>query len=193
MKAHADQALPTKALRPGTTTPELRREEILRVDHAGELGAVRIYQGQLAVFRDRASTRRTAAIVEQMAQAEARHKASFDRMLAEHKTRPTAFHPLWSAAGYALGVATALLGEKAAMAATLAVEEVIDRHYEEQIAELKASDSELAAQLEVFRDEEIEHKEQALAEGAKSAPGYPLLSAVIKAGCRLAIRVAEKL
>ena len=107
--------------------------------------------------------------------------------------RPTALSPVWNAAGFALGAATALLGEKAAHACTEAVETVIEEHYGDQVAELEAEgDTELAAKLAKFRDEEIAHKDLAAAEGASEAPGYPILSALIRTGCRLAIRISEK-
>ncbi|MFO1187568.1 MAG: demethoxyubiquinone hydroxylase family protein [Alphaproteobacteria bacterium] len=183
---------PIAAMMPGAPTGPRRREEILRVDHAGELAAVKIYQGQLAVLGERAATARSAEIVRHMAEAESRHKAAFDKLLAENRARPTALEPLWSAAAFVLGAGSALLGEKAAMAATVAVEEVIDEHYAGQVAELKERDPKLAATLEEFRAEEIEHKETGLAHGATGAPAYPLLSGLIKAGCRLAIRIAEK-
>jgi len=182
----------TKAMLPGAATGARRREEILRVDHAGELAAIKIYEGQLAILGDRAATVRSAEIIRHMAKAEARHKSSFDKLLAENRTRPTALEPLWSAAAFVLGAGSALLGEKAAMAATVAVEEVIDEHYSSQVAELKERDPKLAATLEEFRAEEVEHKETGLAHGATGAPAYPLFSGLIKAGCRLAIRIAEK-
>jgi ubiquinone biosynthesis monooxygenase Coq7 len=181
-----------KAMLPGAATHKRRRAEILRVDHAGELAAVRIYEGQLAVLGARPRTERTAEIVREMAAAEERHKAAFDTLLAESRARPTLLEPLWSAAAFTLGAASALLGEKAAMAATVAVEEVIDEHYAGQVAELSQRDPELAAALEGFRAEEVEHKEKGLAGGAEQAPAYPLLRGLIKAGCRLAIKIAEK-
>jgi len=106
--------------------------------------------------------------------------------------RPTALQPLWGAAGYALGAATALIGPKAAMACTAAIETEIDRHYTQQLEELGDSDPELAEMIREFRDDERAHKEAALAAGAEQAPAYPLLSSAIRLGCRLAIRVAER-
>lgn len=178
--------------RPGGPTRERRKAEMLRVDHAGELGAVRIYQGQLAVLSRAPAQRETQALVEHMAEQEARHKAAFDRLLNEHKVRPTALEPFWSAAGFALGAATALIGPRAAMACTAAVEEVIDEHYRRQTEELKADEGALKDLIEEFRAEEAEHWATAIAEGAEKAPAYPLLSGLIKAGCRIAIRIAEK-
>jgi ubiquinone biosynthesis monooxygenase Coq7 len=178
--------------KPGAATAERRRAEILRVDHAGELGAVRIYQGQLAVLGARAATRAPAELIRHMAAQEERHKAAFDRLITEGKVRPTALEPLWSAAGFALGAATALIGPRAAMACTAAVEDVISEHYAKQSSELAGRDETLKSAIDEFRAEELEHRETALAEGAERAPAYPILSGLIKAGCRLAIRIAEK-
>lgn len=166
-------------------------EAMIRVDHAGEYGAVRIYEGQLAVFDalNRRST--TAAAIRGMAQAEERHLKTFDRLVRERKVRPTALEPVWRIAGFALGVATALMGEKAAMACTAAVEEVIDEHYASQLQRLGA-DAELRQTVEEFRSDEIAHRDEALAHGAERAPGYRLLSDAIKSGCRLAIKLSER-
>lgn len=177
----------------GAVLPAARRAEMLRVDHAGEYGAVAIYRGQLAVFRRQPGRERIVGQLETMAAEEQSHLDAFDRMLTAGHVRPTALSPVWNAAGFALGAATALLGEKAAHACTEAVESVIEEHYGDQVAELEtAGEPELAATFAKFRDEEVAHKDLAAAEGAKDAPGYPLLSAVIRAGCRLAIRVSEK-
>jgi ubiquinone biosynthesis monooxygenase Coq7 len=166
---------------------------MLRVDHAGEYGAVAIYRGQLAVFRRQQGRERITAQLEEMASQEQEHLDAFDKLLAAGEVRPTAMSPLWNAAGFALGAATALLGEKAAHACTEAVETVIEEHYGDQVAELEAAgDKELAGRLAKFRDEEIAHKELAASEGAAQAPAYPVLSALIGAGCRLAIRISEK-
>jgi 3-demethoxyubiquinol 3-hydroxylase len=174
-------------------TTTARREEMLRVDHAGEYGAVAIYKGQLAVFRRQPGRERITAQLEEMAHQEQDHLDAFDMLLAAGHVRPTAMSAVWNAAGFALGAATALLGEKAAHACTEAVESVIEEHYGDQVAELEASgEKDLAARLSKFRDDEIAHKELAASEGAAQAPGYPILSALIGAGCRLAIRISEK-
>jgi ubiquinone biosynthesis monooxygenase Coq7 len=165
---------------------------MIRVDHAGEYGAVRIYEGQLAILGDRPTTQKTAAIVRRMAKQEQRHLEAFDKLVNERQVRPTALEPIWRLAGYALGAATALMGEKAAMACTAAVEDVIDDHYARQIERLDA-DPELKSTIEKFRDDEIAHRDEALAHGAEQAPGYRLLSETIKAGCRLAIRLSERI
>ena len=167
----------------------LDTEAMIRVDHAGEYGAVRIYEGQLAVLGKRGS----ADTIRHMAEQEQRHLKTFDRLVNERRVRPTVLEPLWRVAGYALGVGTALLGEKAAFACTAAVEEVIDAHYTAQIGELGDKDPELKSTVEDFRAEEAQHRQLALDHGAEQAPGYRLLSAAIKAGCRMAIRLSEKI
>jgi ubiquinone biosynthesis monooxygenase Coq7 len=166
---------------------------MLRVDHAGEYGAVAIYRGQLAVFGRQDGRERITCQLRQMSDQEQEHLDAFDGLLAEGRVRPTALSPVWNAAGFALGAATALLGEKAAHACTEAVETVIEEHYGDQIAELEqAGETGLAGRLAKFRDEEVAHKNLAAAEGAHEAPGYPLLSALIRTGCRIAIRISEK-
>jgi ubiquinone biosynthesis monooxygenase Coq7 len=175
---------------PGTRTPD-EIAQMIRVDHAGEYGAVRIYEGQLAVLGARGSASTKA--IEHMAAQEQRHLKTFDALVNERQVRPTALEPVWRVAGFALGAATAMLGEKAAMACTAAVEEVIDQHYARQVEKLGDSDPQLKATVEDFRAEEIEHRDAALAMGAQEAPGYRLLSEAIKAGCRLAIRLSEKI
>ncbi|NBC88261.1 MAG: demethoxyubiquinone hydroxylase family protein [Alphaproteobacteria bacterium] len=172
----------------------MNREELhrmIRVDQAGEFGATRIYAGQIAVMGDRGPH---SAEIRHMADQEKGHRARFDEMLVKRGVRPTALHPFWSAAGYALGAGTALLGPEAAMACTAAVEEEIDRHYSEQLDRLTetGADPELAGMIEEFREDEREHRDAALANGAERAPAYPLLSGAIKLGCRIAIKVSER-
>ena len=177
--------------RPGPR--ETRIAEMLRVDHAGEYGAVQIYRGQRAVFDRLAGKERTAALLKEMEEGEQKHLDTFDRLLAERRVRPTLFSPLWNAAGFALGAGTALMGEKAAMACTAAVEDVIERHYGEQAEELGVVDPALAETVREFREDELEHKHTAEEEGAEQAPAYGLLRAVIQAGCHVAIKVSEKI
>jgi ubiquinone biosynthesis monooxygenase Coq7 len=162
---------------------------MIRVDHAGEYGAARIYEGQLAVL----GRSRAAPVIRRMAEQEKRHLAEFDRLIVEHRVRPTLLSPLWHVAGFALGAATALLGERAAMACTVAVEEVIDDHYRQQTEALGESEPELKTAIEEFRANEIEHRDTGLAHGAEAAPGYNVLSAAIKAGSRLAIWLSTRL
>ncbi len=179
--------------RPGPLGEAARLAEILRVDHAGELGAVHIYRGQRAVLNRAPGKDRIAFQLQEMEGHEAEHLAAFDRLLTERGVRPTLMAPLWRLAGFALGAGTALMGEKAAHACTEAVETVIEEHYAGQIAELQAREPDLAQDLARFRDEELHHRDQALEEGARDAPAYPLLAAVIRAGCRAAIKISERL
>ena len=163
---------------------------MLRVDQAGEYGATRIYAGQLAVLRSNSSE---AKLIARMAAQEQRHLKRFDEMIAERRVRPTALQPLWNVAGFALGAATALMSEKAALACTDAVETEIDRHYQQQLDELGDDDPELAADIAEFRAEELEHRDTARAAGAAEAVGYPILTAAIRAGCRVAIELSKRI
>jgi len=178
---------------PGDPSPQQIVERIIRVDHAGEYGAIRIYAGQQAVLRRRhLPGHKTRAAVEHMAQQEHRHLKEFDRLLIERRVRPTVLQPIWHVAGFALGAATALLGEKAAMACTVAVEQVIDEHYAKQAAQLGEDEKPLRETIEEFRAEELQHRDQALAHGAEQAPAYPVLSAGIKVASRLAIWLSSR-
>ena len=176
---------------PGPGARAQRLAEILRVDHAGELGAVYIYRGQRAVLDARGGA--LPAQLAHMEAQEAVHLAAFERLLPAHGVRPTLFTPLWRLAGFTLGAATALIGETAAHACTEAVETVIEGHYAGQVAELSDSDPALAAELSGFRDDELEHRADAIAGGARTAPAYPALSVGIRAVCHLAIAISEKL
>ena len=179
---------------PGTQPLEARDvEAMIRVDHAGEFGALRIYKGQLAVLSRTRGGSADVEAIRQMAAQEQKHFDAFDRMIKDRAVRPTAFEPLWRAAGFALGAATALLGEKAAMACTVAVEDVIDEHYSRQIARLDKSEPELKATIENFHADECAHRDEALERGAQQAPAYPLLSAAIRLSCRVAIALSERL
>jgi ubiquinone biosynthesis monooxygenase Coq7 len=165
------------------------REAMLRVNQAGEYGATRIYAGQLAVMGTRGEG---ADEIAAMAAQEAEHLRKFNTLIAARGVRPTALQPFWHVAGFALGAATALIGPKAAMACTAAIETEIDRHYSAQLEELGTSDEELSSVISSFRDDERAHRDTALAAGAEQAPLYPLLSGAIRLGCRLAIRLSEK-
>jgi ubiquinone biosynthesis monooxygenase Coq7 len=181
---------------PGHSASSVAADDIaamIRVDHAGEYGAVRIYEGQLAVLGRKAATAQSAALIRHMAEQEQRHLKTFDKMVNDRKVRPTALEPLWRMAGFALGFGTALLGEKAAFACTAAVEEAIDEHYAAQIESLGESDPGLKQTVEDFRTDEAAHRQTALDNGAEAAPGYKLLSETIKAGCRVAIKLSEKI
>jgi ubiquinone biosynthesis monooxygenase Coq7 len=163
---------------------------MLRVDQAGEYGATRIYAGQLAVLRRNCPE---AKLVARMASQEQRHLDRFNRLMSDRRVRPTALQPIWNVAGFALGAVTALMSEKAALACTDAVETEIDRHYSEQLRQIGADDPELASDIAEFREEEIEHRDIAREAGATTALGYPLLTAAIRAGCRVAIELSKRI
>lgn len=168
-------------------------EAMIRVDHAGEYGAVRIYEGQLAVLKRRKNAAASVETIEHMAAQEQRHLKTFDKLINERRVRPTALEPVWRIAGFALGAATAAMGEKAAFACTAAVEEAIDEHYAAQIQALEDKDESLKSTVKDFRADEAEHRNTALEHGAEQAPGYKLLSEAIKAGCRIAIKLSERI
>jgi len=174
---------------PGDLEPADSVERAIRVDHAGEYGARRIYEGQLAVL----GASKIGPTIRHMHEQELRHLKHFDDLMVARGTRPTALQPLWHVAGFALGAATALMGARAAMACTVAVEEVIDEHYARQTEQLGEEEAELKAAIEEFRQEELEHRDTGLAHGAEQTPGYEILSATIKSGSRLAIWLSERI
>jgi len=178
--------------RPGLGAMQCRIEEMLRVDHAGELAAVHIYKGQSLVFSETPKAFLSDQF-ERMQAEEQVHLDAFETLLRTQNIRPTVMTPIWRLAALGLGIGTALMGEKAAHACTEAVEAVISEHYAEQIEEVRDHDPELAAQLSQFRDDEIGHHDKAVAQGSREAPGYPLLTSLIKAGCRVAIKISEKI
>jgi len=173
---------------PGDLAHDEMIERMIRVDQAGEYGAVRIYKGQLAVL---GKTDKKELLQHMLGQEEV-HLDTFNKMAAERRVRPTFFTPIWHMAGFALGAGTALLGEKAAMACTVAVEETIDQHYAEQIEELGDTEPELTEAFVKFREEELEHRDTAYEHGAEQAPGYSLISTAIKTGSKVAIWVSER-
>ncbi len=162
---------------------------IIRVDHAGEYGARRIYEGQMAVLGRQAG----GGSIREMHAQELRHLEHFEKLLVARRIRPSVLQPIWHRAGFALGAAGALLGESAAMACTVAVEEVIDAHYAGQIAALGEEETELRQSLEAFRRDELAHRDIGLERGAREAPGHGVLSAAVKAGSRMAIWLSERL
>ena len=162
---------------------------MLRVNQAGEYGATRIYAGQLAVLRRNCPE---AKLIARMAAQEERHLKRFNELMAERRVRPTALQPLWNVAGFALGAATALMSEEAALACTDAVETEIDKHYADQLRQLGSDDPELSSDIAEFQAEELEHRDTARAAGAANAAGYPLLTAAIRAGCRVAIELSKR-
>ena len=165
-------------------------EQIIRVDHAGEYGATRIYDGQIAVFGKNSKIGKT---IQHMADQEQEHIDKFNELILEHRVRPTALLPIWNVAGYALGASTALLGEKAAMACTVAVEKVIGEHYQEQLELLEDDHKDLKKTISKFRDDELEHHDIGIEHDAESAPGYKIMSKVIELGCKTAIAISKKI
>jgi ubiquinone biosynthesis monooxygenase Coq7 len=178
---------------PGTQKPDAADvEAMIRVDHAGEFGALRIYEGQLAVLSRKPGAEADVDAIRRMAAQEQKHFDAFDRMVKDRAVRPTVLEPVWHTAGFALGAATALMGERAAMACTVAVEDVIDEHYAKQIARLGDAEPELKQTVAEFHRDECAHREEALSHGAREAPAYGLLSAAIRFSCRLAIALSER-
>ena len=160
----------------------------LRVDHAGELGAKRIYEGQIAVLKDHP----VAEEIQHMKEQEQVHLDTFENLLNDYEVRPSVLTPFWNAAGFALGAVTAAMGPKAAMACTIAVEEVIGVHYQDQADKLGDDEAELRATIAQFRDEELEHRDTAVDHDGEQAVGYPVMRKVIQTGCKTAIRLAER-
>jgi ubiquinone biosynthesis monooxygenase Coq7 len=184
---------PLRKQRPAAPGAVPNIEAMIRVDHAGEYGAVRIYEGQLAVLKRRKGAAASVETITHMAEQEQRHLKTFDRLVNERRVRPTALEPVWRIAGFALGAVTAAMGEKAAFACTAAVEEAIDEHYAAQIAALDEKDPALKSMVTEFRADEAAHRDTALENGAEQAPGYKFLSETIKAGCRIAIKLSERI
>jgi ubiquinone biosynthesis monooxygenase Coq7 len=173
---------------PGDPTAREVVERTIRVDHAGEYGAKRIYEGQLAVL----GRTKYGPLIEHMKAQEQVHLDTFSRLIGERRVRPTALLPFWHVVGFALGAATALLGHRGAMACTVAVEEAIDEHYRAQEDILGDDEAELRADIARFRAEELEHRDTGLEHEAEQAPAYRLLSAAIKTGCKIAIKISER-
>jgi ubiquinone biosynthesis monooxygenase Coq7 len=165
-------------------------EEIIRVDHAGEYGATRIYDGQIAIFGKNSKIGKT---IQHMADQEQEHIETFQQLIVNNRVRPTALLPIWNVAGYALGAATAIMGEKAAMACTVAVEKVIGEHYHEQLSLLENDQKKLKKIIKKFEADELEHHDIGIAHDAEKAPGYKILSKIIEIGCKTAIAVSKKI
>lgn len=184
-----DRPRPPKRPMPGEPAGEAQVHQMIRVNQAGEFGAARIYAGQLAVLGDSAD----GPVLREMAAQERKHLDAFNEMMVERQVRPTVMTPLWHVAGFALGAATALMGREAAMACTVAVEEVIDEHYAEQAEALGDREPDLKQTIEEFRADELEHKETALSHDAEAAPAYPLLTRAIKDISRTAIWLSKRI
>ncbi|NP_001297984.1 5-demethoxyubiquinone hydroxylase, mitochondrial [Esox lucius] len=177
---------------PRDETVKKMLDSMLRVDHAGEYGANRIYAGQMAVL----GRSQTGPLIQEMWDQEKRHPAKFNEILSENRVRPTLLLPIWNVAGFLLGAGTALLGKEGAMACTVAVEESISEHYNSQIRTLMEEDPdryvELLQVIKEFRDDELEHHDTGLEHDAESLPGYKLLKSAIQLGCTAAIYISQR-
>jgi ubiquinone biosynthesis monooxygenase Coq7 len=174
---------------PGDPDKAQLLDQIIRVDQAGEYGAKRIYEGQLAVLGKSA----VAPVLKDMLAQEEKHLAKFNAIMTARGVRPTALQPIWHVAGFALGAATALMGKEAAMACTTAVEEVIGEHYAEQTAQLGDDERALRETITDFRSDELHHRDVSLQHGAETATAYVPLTTAIKAGTRLAIWLSKRI
>lgn len=174
---------------PGQLTKRQKLQRLIRVDHAGEYGAKRIYQGQLDVLKGTDKE----AIIQHMAEQEEAHLKTFEKLMIENRIRPSLLHPFWHISGYALGYITAKMGPRAAMACTVAIEEVIDEHYQKQLEELGEDEPEIQAYIKKFREEELEHRDTGLAHEAELTPAYGILKTIIGNCSKAAIWVAERI
>mgnify|MGYP001344008889 CR=1 FL=1 len=190
LKTKKKKKVTKKNRSPKNKTDRSILEEIIRVDHAGEYGATRIYDGQIAIFGKNSKIGKT---IQHMADQEQEHIQKFESLILQNRVRPTALLPVWNIAGYALGVSTAMLGEKAAMACTVAVETVIGNHYGEQLSMLEDDQKELKKTIKKFKADELEHHDIGIAHEAEKAPGYKILSKVIELGCKTAIKISKKI
>jgi 3-demethoxyubiquinol 3-hydroxylase len=178
----------SKGHMPGDLPHDEMIKRMIRVDQAGEYGAVRIYKGQMSILGK--SDKKN--LLQHMLEQEEVHLETFNDFARERRVRPTFLTPIWHMAGFALGAGTAFLGEKTAMACTVAVEEAIDEHYAQQIEELGDTEPKLKETFEKFRQEELEHRDIGYTHGAEQAPAYGLISSAIKTGSKLAIWVSER-
>ncbi len=168
-------------------------EEIIRVDHAGERGAIKIYEGQLLALKTIKNDKNLKDIIEEMKEHEKEHLEYFEKQIQKRKIKPTYLLPLWDLLGVSLGFGTALLGKKAAMLCTASVEEVIENHYQKQINELGDDEKDLKEKIEKFRGDEIAHKNTAYEAGAINKGIYSIMDKIIKTGSKIAINISEKI
>ena len=175
-----------------TKVDKKRIEEFIRVDHAGERGAVKIYEGQLLALNTIVKNESLKKTIEDMKEHEIEHCEFFENEIKKRNIRPTKFLPLWDLLGIGLGFGSTLLGKKAAMLCTASVEEVIDKHYLNQINQLGPEEKELKKKITKFRQDEIDHKDIAYEEGASKKGFYSIMDKIIKTGSKIAIRISEK-
>ena len=174
-------------------TNKVKVEEFIRVDHAGERGAVKIYEGQLLALNTLVKNEELKKTVEEMKQHEKEHCDYFENEIKRRNIKPTKFLPLWDLLGVGLGFGSTLLGKKAAMLCTASVEEVIDKHYQNQIDQLMLDENDLKEKIKKFRDDELHHKNIAYENGASKKGLYSILDKIIKTGSKIAINISEKI
>ena len=174
-------------------TNKKKLEEFIRVDHAGERGAIKIYEGQLLALKTVVKNDELKNKIEEMQIHEKEHCNYFEKEIKKRNIKPTKFLPLWDLLGVGLGFGSTLLGKKAAMLCTASVEEVIDEHYLNQINQLDKNEKDLKKKITKFRQDEIDHKDIAYDEGATKKGPYLLLDKIIKTGSRIAINISEKI
>ena len=168
-------------------------EEFIRVDHAGERGAIKIYEGQLLALNTFVKDENLKKTIEDMKEHEKEHCEFFENEIKKRNIQPTKFLPLWDLLGVGLGFGSTLLGKKAAMLCTASVEEVIDKHYLNQINQLDVSEKELKKKITKFREDELHHKDIAYEEGASKKGIYSIMDKIIKTGSKIAINISEKI
>jgi ubiquinone biosynthesis monooxygenase Coq7 len=168
-------------------------EEFIRVDHAGERGAVKIYEGQLLALNTLVKDEKLKKTIEEMKVHEKEHCEFFEKEIKKRNIKPTKLLPLWDLLGVTLGFGSTLLGKKAAMLCTASVEEVIDKHYQNQIDQLDKSEKALKNRIIKFREDELHHKDIAYEKGATKKGCYSILDKVIKTGSKIAINISEKI
>jgi len=174
-------------------TPKNKIEEFIRVDHAGERGAVKIYEGQLLALNTLVKDESLKKTIEEMKVHEMEHCEFFEKEIKKRNITPTKLLPLWDLLGVGLGFGSTLLGKKAAMLCTASVEEVIDKHYQSQINQLDSNEKKLKKNIIKFREDELHHKDIAYEKGATKKGCYSLLDKIIKTGSRIAINISEKI
>jgi len=174
-------------------TNKKKIEEFIRVDHAGERGAIKIYEGQLLALNTIVKNEELKKKIEEMQIHEKEHCDYFEKEIKRRNIKPTKFLPLWDLLGVGLGFGSTLIGKKAAMLCTASVEEVIDKHYQNQINQLKNDEKELKSKIIKFRDDELHHKDIAYEEGATKEGFYSIMDKIIKTGSKIAIGISEKI
>ena len=168
-------------------------EEIIRVDHAGERGAIKIYEGQLLALKTIKQDNALKDKIEEMKEHEKEHLEYFEKEIYKRNIKPTYLLPLWDIMGVTLGFGTALIGKKAAMLCTASVEEVIEEHYQNQLKKLGDDEKTLKAQIEKFKEDEVNHKNLAYKAGATNKGLYSIMDKVIRTGSKIAIAISEKI